>query len=132
MQEIRYLNLFGKITKVNTRFCFKYNNNLMFGVPQRLVLKSIGQNGENIKKINEILGKRIKVIALPRGTQDVKIFIRRIVNPVEFKDVEIKDDEVVLTAGNRNKAALIGRNKRRLHEMQKIIHDFFGKEFRIV
>jgi hypothetical protein len=38
-----------------------------------------------------------------------------------------------LTAGNtQNKAALIGRDKRRLLEMQKIIKDFFSRDFRII
>lgn len=104
----------------------------MFGVPRKFVLKSIGQNAENLKKINHILGKRIKVIALPHGTEDAKYFIKNIISPVEFKDLEVKEHEMILTAGSQNKAALIGRNKRRLHEMQGIIRDFFGKEFRVV
>ncbi len=132
MQEMRYLNLFEKITKVRTRFCFKYNNAIMFGVPKKLVLKSLGQDARNIRKINEILRKRIKVVPLPHGIGDSKIFIGHIVSPVEFRDLEVKGGEIVLTAGSRSKAALIGRNKRRLHEMQKIVKDFFGKEFRIV
>ena len=61
-----------------------------------------------------------------------KMFIIKIVAPVEFKDIDVKENEVILTAGSRNKAALIGRNKRRLIEMQGIIHDFFGKQFRII
>lgn len=132
MQHMRYLNLFGKITKVNTRFCFNYNNAIMFGVPRRFVFKSIGQNAENLKKINHIIGKRIKVVALPHGVEDAKYFIKNIVSPVEFKDLEVKEYEIILTAGSQSKAALIGRNKRRLHEMQKIVHDFFGKDFRVV
>ena len=132
MQDMRYLNLFEKVTKVRTRFCFKYNDAIMFGVPAPLVLRSLGQDAKNIKKMHHIIGKRVKVVPLPKGTEDIKVFIEKIVNPVEFKDVEVKDNEVILTAGSRNKAALIGRHKRRLLEMQRIIHDFFGKEFRIV
>ena len=132
MQEMRYLNLFEKITKVRTRFCFSYNNVIMFAVPQNLLARSLGRDARNIKKIHQILGKKIKVVPIPRGAEDMKEFIQKIVNPVEFKDVELKDDKVVLTAGSRNKAALIGRSKRRLHEMQKIVHDFFGKEFKII
>ncbi len=134
MQDMRYLNLFGKITRVDTRFCFKYNNILMFGVPKILVARSLGPEGKNIRKMHEILGKRVKVVALPAGqsTQDIKIFIQQVVKPVEFKNLEVKEGGVVLTAGSRNKAALIGRNKRRLLEMQKIVRDYFGKEFRIV
>jgi len=132
MQDMRYLNLFGKITRVSTRFCFKYNEAIVFCVPMRFVSQSVGERGENIKKMSEILRKRIKVIPAPRGIQDAKKFIEAIVSPVKFNGLEVTDNEIVLTAGSHNKAALIGRNKRRLLEMQGIVKDFFDKEFRIV
>lgn len=132
MQKMRYLNLFEKITRVNTRFCFKYNEALVFCVPRRLVSKAIGENAKNAKQMHHIIGKRIKVISMPEGIKDVKSFISAIVSPVTFKEVEVTPDEIILTAGSQSKAALIGRNKRRLNEMQGIIQDFFKKEFRIV
>jgi transcription antitermination factor NusA-like protein len=132
MQDMRYLNLFGRITKVSTRFCFKYNENIIFCVPRPLISKAVGEGGKNIRHINEILKKRIKVIPRPQGIHDAKQFIGEIVKPVSFKDLEIKNNEMILTAGSQSKAALIGRNKRRFLEMQKIVKDFFGKEFKIV
>jgi len=132
MQDMRYLNLFEKVTRVSTRFCFSYNNNVVFVVPRNLVSKAIGENARNIKRINEILGKRVKVISSPRGIEDAKKFIESIVNPVTFKNLEIKDNEIIITAGSQSKAALIGRNKRRLIELQKIAKDYFKKDLRIV
>ncbi len=132
MQDIRYLNLFGQMTRVRTRFCFKYNEFIVFCVPKQLVSKAIGEGGRNIKKMSEIVRKKIKVIPLPRGIEHAKPFIETIVSPVTFKELEVKDHEMILTAGSQSKAALIGRHKRRLLEMQKIIKDFFGKEFKIV
>jgi NusA-like KH domain protein len=132
MQDIRYLNLFERIMKVRAHFCFRYNENIFFCVPRPLVSKAIGEGGRNIKKMNEVLGKRIKVIAAPQGEQDARVFIGDILSPLSFKDLEITENEIVLTSGGKNKAALIGRNKRRLQEMEKIVRGFFGKEFRIV
>lgn len=132
MQDMRHLNLFSKVTRVDTRFCFGYNGMLIFSVPKFMISKAIGERGRNIQKIQEILGKRVKVVALPRNLGDIKQFIETIVAPYSFKNVEVKNNEIILTAGSQNKAALIGREKRRLLEMQKIIHDFFGKEFKIV
>ncbi len=132
MQGMRYLNLFGKITRVNTRFCFMYNENIIFCVPKILISKAVGEKGKNIRQISEILRKRVRVIPQPKGIQDIRPFIEAIIKPVMFKDLEVKENEIILTAGSQNKAALIGRNKRRLLEMQNIIKDFFGKEFRIV
>jgi transcription antitermination factor NusA-like protein len=132
MQDMRYLNLFGKITRVNTRFCFKYNGALIYCVPKSLIQKAVGENGKNIKQIGKILGTRIKIIPKPRGVQDLEDFMKLIISPVNFRDMEIRDKEVIVNAGAQNKAALIGRNKRRFFEMQKIIRNFFGREFRII
>jgi len=130
MQDMRYLNLFEKIMKVRTRFCFRYNDAIIFSVPKELVAKSIGENGRNVKKMSEILRKRIKVVPSPRGIMDVGAFINSIVSPLTIKGVEVKNNEIIVSGG-KNKAALIGRNKRRLLEMQKIVKDFFGKDVRI-
>ena len=132
MQHMRYLNLFGKITRVNTRFCFKYNEAIVFCVPRNLVSRALGENAKNAKQMSQILGKRIKVVAAPTGIQDAKSFIQAVVSPVSFKGLEVTPIEIILTAGNQSKAALIGRNKRRFLEMRKIVSDFFKKEFRIV
>jgi len=94
--------------------------------------KAIGDNAKNVRRLNEILRKKIKIIAVPQSIKDAKKFIEAIVSPVGFKDIEIKDNELILNAGSQNKAALIGRHKRRFLEMQKIIDNYFGKEFRIV
>ena len=125
--------MFSRVTRINTRFCAKYNDTIIFFVPKSLVMKALGREGINLKKISEVLRKKVRIVPVPRGIQDVKAFIENIVKPVTFKDVEIKGDEIILTAGGtQSKASLIGRDKRRLIEMQRIIKDYFDKEFRII
>lgn len=132
MQDLRYLNLFEKVTRVSTRFCFTYNEALVFCMPKKLIAKAVGEGGRNIKQISQIIRKRVKIVPSPRGVEDAKSFIEAIVSPVKFNGLEITNNEIILTAGSQSKAALIGRNKRRLLEMQKIVKDFFEKEFRII
>ena len=132
MQDLRYLNLFSRVTHISTRYCFRYNNTVIFAVPRKLISKALGKNIINLKRISNTLKKRVKVVAIPHGIEDAKSLIEAIVSPVTFKGIEIKDDQMILTAGPQNKAALIGRNKRRFLEMQSIVKDFFGKQFRIV
>ena len=132
MQSMRYLNLFAKITRIPTRFYFKYNENLVFCVPKSKISQAVGEEGKNVKKLNYILRKKIKIIARPMGIQDVKNFIGDVVKPTTFKDLEIRGNEIIITAGMQNKAALIGRNKRRFLELQKIARGYFDKDLRIV
>ena len=113
MQHMRYLNLFSDITRVRTNYCFKYNETIFFCVPRELVSKAIGEEGRNTKKLNYILNKKIKIIPIPDGIGDLRIFIQNIVSPVTFKNIDLKDNEVLLGASTQSKAALIGRNKRK-------------------
>ncbi|MEK6945413.1 MAG: hypothetical protein AABW63_01330 [Nanoarchaeota archaeon] len=131
MQIMRHLNLFEKVTRIRTNFCFRYNETIFYCVPRPLIARALGEKARNIRRLSEILGRRIRVIPMPEGIEYAKQFVQNIVDPITFKDLSINEGEIVLNASSQNKAALIGRNKRRLLEMQKIIKDFFGKEFRI-
>lgn len=132
MRDLRYLNLFEKVTGIRTHYCFEYNNAVIFCVPRELVSRAIGPDVRNLRRISEIIKKRVKVIPIPKAPQDIRRFIELIVSPVTFKDLEVSEDEIILNAGSQSKAALIGRDKRRLIEMQKITKDFFKKDFRII
>lgn len=132
MKDMMYLNLFTKITRVRTPFCFKYNEAIVFCVPKRLVSKSIGKEGENVKRLSSIFRKRIKIIPTPSGIENAREFIQAIVSPLTFRNLEVKDDDIIITAGNQSKAALIGREKRRFLEMQRIVKDYFNKDFKII
>lgn len=132
MQFIRYANLFNKVTNVRTNHCFNYNNMIVFVVPRKFVMKAIGVNNSNLEKLNRITGKKIKIVALPYGREDIEHFVATITRPVKFKAIEIRDNETIITAGAQSKAALIGKNKVRLEEMQNILEQYFGiKKLRI-
>lgn len=109
-----------------------YNETLMFCIPKSKIQQAIGKNNSNLRKISEIVKKRIRIIPMPKGEESIEHFIKAIISPVQFKSIEITYDEVIVTAGSQNKAALLGRNKRRLSEMQKIISDFFKKSYKII
>jgi len=131
MQDLRYLNLFNKVTRISAHHCFNYNNAVIFFVPRMAVRKALGEEGRNLKYISEVLKRRIKIFPIPNGTEDAKKFIELLVNPVQFKKLEITPEEIIVTAGMQSKAALIGRDKKRLMEMQKIIRGFFGRDFKV-
>ena len=132
MQGMRYLNLFEKITRITTRYFFNYNNMVIFCVPRPLLPKALGRDNSNLKKINKILKKKIRIVAIPLGVSDAEKFIQAIINPITFKEITVADDLITITAGSQSNAALLGRNKRRLIEMQNIVGDFFNRELKIV
>jgi len=134
MQFIRYINLFGRIAKVTAKHCFMYNNMIIFVVPRYAVERAIGKDNTNLKKISSIIGKKIRVIAEPRGRRDIGDFISVLISPIKYYSIEVKDEEAIITAGEKeSKAMLIGRERVREKEMKEILEQYFGiKNVRIV
>ena len=126
MQFIRYANLFSKVTRIRTTHCFEYNNMIVFAVPRKFVGMAIGPNNSNLKRLSEIIKKKIKIVAIPQGKEDIENFVSVIVSPVKFKAIEIKDNNATISAAIQSRASLIGRNKTRLNEMQNILDQYFG------
>ena len=132
MQFMRYINLFRKISKISTTNCFVYNHTIIFAVPKRFVSIAIGKNGANMKKIGEILRKKIKVVEMPEDKEMVKKFVKEIVEPITFNKIELKNNVVMISAGRQSKAALIGRGRQREKELSEILHKYFKMGVRIV
>ena len=134
MQLMRYINLFATTTRVQTTKVFVYNNQIVFAVPRMKVSVAIGKGAVNVKRLSEILRKKIKIITMPAVDSDEAIgkFVEEVVAPIEFNGVEVKDDSVVINAGRQSKAALIGRGRQREKELADVLKNFFhiGK-FRI-
>lgn len=132
MEDLRHLNLFEKITKCRATSCFEYNNIVFFCVRKKDLYKSIGKNAENLKKISKILSKRVKVIKEIKDLNKIRDFIESIVSPITFREIKVKGNEIILSASRENNSMLIGRNKKKLFEMQKIIKNLFNKDFKII
>jgi len=125
MKMMRYINLFERVSRVSTRHCFVYNNTIIFVVPKPLMSKAVGKDGKNMKKIGEILRKKIKVVPMVTGEEGLGDFVKSVVEPVTFNKAELKDNSVVISAGRQSKAALIGRGRLREKELGEILKNFF-------
>jgi len=132
MRFIRYANLFERVTKIRSNHCFEYNNTIIFAVPRNFVMRAIGRDNINLEKLNRIIGKRIKIVAIPGSKEDMESFVSVIVRPARLKGIELNGDEAVICAGSQSKAALIGKEKCRLCEMENILGQYFDvKKVRI-
>jgi len=127
MQLMRYINLFSRTTRVLTTKCFVYNNQIVFAVPKAKVSVAIGRGAENVKKLNGILRKKIKVVAMPSldSREGIGKFVEAVVAPIEFNKVEVKENSVTISAGRQSKAALIGRGRQRERELSEVLKNFF-------
>ncbi len=133
MQTMRYINLLDRESRVKTRNCFIYNNAIVFAVPPHMMSKAIGPDANHIRRLQEQLGKKIRIIREPYGIEDLERFVLDIVSPVKFKSIEVKEGEIVISSGGtQNKASLLGRNKKRYEELNQILEDIFTMKLRVL
>jgi len=129
-QAIQYLNLFSRITGTRASNCFNYSNFIIFEVPPFMMSKTIGENGANVKRLEGVIKKRIKVIA---KTQDISEFIQSLIYPIKFKKITIENNEVIIFAQQQSKAMLIGRGSLKFEELKDILKIKFDvKKLRII
>jgi transcription antitermination factor NusA-like protein len=133
MQAMRYINLLDKVSNVKTRKCFVHNNTIFFAVGKEVMSRAIGPSALHIRKIQDQIGKKVRIIQEEDGLRDIQRFIEDVVAPVRLKSVEVKDGFVTISAGNnQSKAALIGRNRRRFLELRKIMQDVYNLDLKII
>jgi len=107
---------------------------LVFIVPAKFVMVALGRDNSNLERLSSIFSKRIRILAEPRSMEDIQEFILRLISPVKFEKLEVKDGEAFITAGGmENKAMIIGRNKARLEELKDILKQNFDiKDVRVL
>lgn len=125
MRLMRYINLFERVSNVSTKNCFVYNNVIVFAVPKAMVSKAVGKDGVNMKRLSEILRRRVKVVAIANEDADLHKFVSDVVDPITFNKIEIRDGFVIISAGRANKAALIGRDRTREKELSNVLKNLF-------
>ena len=128
MQQMRYINLFSKISGVEPNSSFMYSGQLFYLVPFAKVSKAIGKDAINAKKLGSIVGKKIRVIATPNKENESQVvkFVEDLTEPVEINKIEIKDSSVIISATRMSKANLIGRNRVKEKQLNKILKDVLG------
>ena len=70
------------------------------------------------------------VVAMPDvnacSNEDIGKFVEAVVSPIEFNNVEVNENSVVINAGRQSKAALIGRCRQREKELADVLKSFFS------
>ena len=124
-QDIQYINVFERVTKIRPSDCFNYGVYLVFLVPGEGLSRAIGQQGVNAKKLSSVMNRRIKIISYNGNNED---FVRSIISPVKFKEIKVENGVVTIKAGPQSKALIIGKNSSRLKELKGILERYFKVE----
>jgi len=115
--------MFENMTNASVKDCFLTNNLLLIIVNENNIAKAIGRGGSNIKHLEQKLNKKIKIVEF---NSNLSQFIRNLVNPIKVNDVKIENNMVQISVnGVREKAQLIGRDSKNIHELKEIVSLYF-------
>src|SRR3989338_8127827 len=91
---MNYIKLFEDLTRAKLKDCIS-NEQLIFVVEEGEIGRAIGKNGSNVKRLEGILNKKIKVVEF---SNDVRQFIRNFIMPLSVKDVN-EENSIISIVG---------------------------------
>ncbi len=126
---MKLITLFESMTGAKVRDCIA-NEKLIFVIEENEMGMAIGKNGANIKKMENMLKKKIKLVEF---SNDVLQFVRNAIYPAET--IGIRNENEVITIHGKDtssKAMLIGRERQNLNHLKDLVKRYFNiKEIRV-
>lgn len=129
-ESMKLIALFESMTGANVKDCIA-NERLIFIVEENEMGKAIGRNGVNIKRMENKLKRKIKLVEY---SSDILQFVRNMIYPIEVLD--IKEENGIVTMHGKDtssKAMLIGRERQNINHLTNIARRYFDvREIKVV
>ncbi len=131
LELIKYRTLFENLTGVIVKDCFMKNSSIIvFIVPEKHIGLAIGKNGSNVKKLESVLKKKLKIVEF---SNDPVKFVKSLIAPIKPKDIYMENNVVnIVPASVADKAQLIGRESKNLKDIKNIVKRYFDVDVKIV
>lgn len=136
MNKIKYdsdlmklITLFESMTGAKVKDCIA-NEKLIFVIEENEMGKAIGRNGANIKKMENMLKKKIRLVEF---SNDVLQFVKNAIYPAEAAGIRNENSVITIQGKDTSsKAMLIGRERQNLNHLNGLVKRYFGiKEIRV-
>jgi len=126
VELIKTVNLFENVTKARVKDALYMKELLTFIVFEGDMFKALGKNLENLKKMESMLKRKIKIVEF---NNDMVRFITNLLYPykvdsitVDGKIVTIRDEDV------KTKGLIIGAKAQNLRQYESIVKKYFDIE----
>ena len=127
---MEFMSIFETITGTKLKDCIM-DEYIIFIVQENQIAKAIGRNGSNVRKLQSILKKKIKIAEF---NLDPLIFTKNLISPLKAKDIKIEGDVIIIQGEDiKTRGLLIGRNAKNLREYESIVQRYFPiKEIKVI
>jgi N utilization substance protein A len=129
-KERRYIEELRILTRATAVDCIideKFDRIIYLIRPGDMGL-AIGKGGENSKKMQKVLGKKIEMVEY---SEDLRIFLENIFKPAEVSDLHIHEDSGKVDVYIRRKADLglaIGKGGANVEKARILLKRFFHRD----
>lgn len=123
-QSMQYITLFESITRSSVKDCFLNNARIIFIVNPGNAFRAIGPNGRNIKKMEHLTKKRVKVAEF---SSDPVKFLMSFLYPIMPQKIQIdqKNNITIQAKTTQDRGMLIGRDKKNLIYLKQVLAKYF-------
>ena len=127
---MKFISLFETLTRAKVKDCIE-GNILTFVVKQGEIAKAIGKKAVNIKRIEGVLKRKIRVVEF---NDDITLFVKNLIAPIKVEDINEEDGVIIISdPDKKKKGMIIGRDAINLRNHEKIVSRYFSvKEIKVV
>ena len=123
---IKLLSMFQAVTRAQARDLVETEERMVFIVEPGQIRKAIGKNGENVRRIEKSLNRKIKIVEF---NSEVTKFVRNLIYPAKAKEVVQDEKLITITpADSMSRGKIIGRGAQNLREFERITQRYFEIE----
>lgn len=126
-ETFRFLNAFNTLTGVGALDCFELRDEIVYVVEPGKIGIAVGKGGSNIKKVERLLKKRIRLVEY---SNDPRTFIRNVLYPMKVRNVYIStkssgEKVINIQADAKLKKALLRNGKKMYNLLKKLVERHF-------
>ena len=127
---MKLMTLFESISGAKVKDAIA-NGKVTFVIEENDMGKAIGKNGVNIKKMEHMLKKKVKLVEF---SSDVVQFVRNVIHPIEAQNVEYNDGIITISGKDTSaKSMIIGREHQNLNHTADLVKRYFDiKEIKVI
>lgn len=132
-ETLKLMSLFESVTRSRLKDCFVDKNEMQtFVVQQGEIGKAIGKGAVNVKKLEKMLNRKIKILEFNSSLID---FVRNLLYPLKTRN--IVENECIVTIeseDSKTRGLIIGRNAVNLRNFEAIAKKYFPnlKEIKVI
>jgi len=124
--SLKLISLFESVARAEVRDCIPAEDRVVFVVGKGQAGAAIGERGDNIRRLKEILRRNVEIIEWSDRPEE---FIRNIFHAFNVSGVKIEKrgsrNTAVVSVDPQQKARAIGKAGRNLHQARDIIARHF-------